>query len=242
MLDDNLTRGKLLEMIGAARFNTPGEFKEFLMEKLIDNFDIEDKRTKDESAGEEARHDIIIFDEMTKREALVVIGLKVVTGTPKISPEDIKKFHEKCKKEETLYGILMTETEEHFFRYRKAGGEVFIDEIKELEPLNHIDYEAEKVMDKRKLRDLYYAHKTMVMAGAVFLILILAMSLAKVQVCRSTGLILGNIDKDGVKVYYLPSDQGYDKVVVGDQPGERHFCEESVAINKGFIHIQQKTK
>jgi hypothetical protein len=240
MLEDNLTKQKLQEMIGAARFNTAGDFKEFLKEKLIDNFDIDNERFKDESSASEERHDILIFDELTEREAIVVIGLKVVAKTPKISQEDIQKFHAKCKEALTLYGVLTTETETHFFRYRYVNEEVFIDEIKELEPLNHIDYEAEKSMDKRKLTDLFYAHIKLMMAIGIFLIFLLSIALAKVTACKTTGPILGEIDKDGVKVYYLQGDTGYDNIVTGDTPGERRFCEEKDAIRKGFIHFQSK--
>lgn len=237
MLDDNLTKKDLSTMIGAARFNTATDFKDFLKDKLKENFSIGDKRITDKL--EEGRHDIYIMDHMTKRETIVVIGLKIVSSCPKISDEDIAKFHEACKAQQALYGVLMTESEARFFEYRKAGGEILIDEIDELEPLNYVDYEAEKIMDKRKLIDLMHAHKKLVLGIGLFVILVISVGLGQSATCKTAGLVLGNINDKGEKIFYLPEDSGYKSLVIGDVKGERRFCDRASAEGKGFVHVKE---
>jgi hypothetical protein len=239
MLEDNLTKAKLGTMIGAARFNTPTDFKDFLKDKLRENFQIEDNRVGEKPAKEVGREDILIFDEMTRREAIVVIGLKVASTTPQFTEDDLARFHERCKAEKAYYGVLITETEARFFQYKKAGDESFVEEIEELEPLNYVDYEAEKVINKQKIQDYLIRHKKWVIGAGFFVALMIAVGLAQATACRTTGIVLGDVTKDGEKFYYLPGDSGYEKIVIGDLPGERRFCAEQDAINKGWIRKVQ---
>lgn len=240
MPNDNLTKKKLAIMIGGARFTTPADFKNYMRPKLLEHYNLDENLLGDKAENSDGRHDLLIYDDLTKREVIVVIGLKVVQSSAKITGEEIEKFHDKCTEDMALYGVLMTETEVHFFRYRRAGGEKDIDELPELESLNYVNYEADRDIDKRKLIDLMKANMLWVITGGVVIVLYILLQVAQMAICRNAGSVLGNINDKGDKIYYLEGDSGYDRVVIGDVRGERRFCEEKAATKKGFIHVKAK--
>jgi len=234
MLNDNLNKRKLIDIIGTSRFNTVDEFKEAIKEKLLDNFHLDEDRLSEKPSPQDSRTDLLITDSLTKRETILLMGLKTAKDSPNLTEDDVQKFHGACKKALTLYGVLMTESETRFFHYKWANNELFIDEVDSLKPLNYVDYESERVMDKRKIQDLLMAHKKWVIGIGLFIVLIIAINLARASVCKSGGPILGNINKDGVKTYLLPGDSGYKSTEIGDVRGERRFCDEQTAIEKGW--------
>lgn len=234
MLDDNLNKKKLAEMIGVARFNSPEEFKDFLKEKLQENFLIDNKRTIVKKMLTAKRFDINIMDNLTKREVLVVIGLKTVNFTPQITSEDIEKFHKDCQAVNAPYGVLMTEAEVYFYEYKKEGPV----EVKDLQPLNYIDAENEMHMTPRKYQDYIMAHKFWAIGIGLIIALLIASALASNKMCETSGAIKGEIRSTGEKMYYLPETAGYEQRITGDQPGERRFCNEKDAIKEGFTRAQ----
>ncbi|MBU0706282.1 hypothetical protein KJ657_03325 [Patescibacteria group bacterium] len=230
MLEDNLNKKKLTEMIGDARFNTPEEFKDFLKDKIQENFLIDHKRTLVKKMPEAKRFDLHILDNLTKREVLIVIGLKTVSATPQITPEDIEVFHKDCQAVQALYGVLMTETEVYFYEYKKEGPT----KIPEIQPLNYIDAEFERKMTPKKYKDYLIAHKYWVIAIVLIVILMIASSLAQAKICKTSGPIKAEVKSTGEKVYFLPETTGYSGRTTGDQPGERRYCDEKDAISDGF--------
>jgi len=231
MLDDNLNKKKLAEMIGDARFNSPEEFKNFLKEKIEENFVIDHKRTAVHFAAEAHRYDLRILDDMTKREVLMVIGLKTENTTPQLTPEDIAAFHKDCKALQARYGVLMTESEVYFFEYTDKGPV----EIQDIQPLNYIEAEFERKLTPQKIKDYLISKKYWVIAGGLLLALLLASSLANAQICKTSGPIKAEVRSDGQKMYYLPTTPGYNGRTTGDQPGERRYCEERDAKGDGFV-------
>jgi hypothetical protein len=230
MLDDNLNKRKLAEMIGAARFNTPQEFKDFLNEKLQENFLIDEKRMKVKELPEAKRVDIHIMDDMTKREVLLAIGLRTAKDTPQMNTKDIAGFHASCQAVNALFSVLMTETDVYFFEYKKQGPV----EISDIKPLNYIEAEFERNMTPQKYKDLLIAKRKWVFAAGIVVALLIAYSLAQAQICKTSGEIKGEVKSSGEMVYYLPETSGYEQRTTGDQPGERRFCKEKDAIKAGF--------
>ena len=153
MLDDNLNRGKLAKMIGAARFETAEELMNELEEPIQKNFFIDEERTAQKVHEDAKRADLHILDAISRLEILIVIGFKTVKDSPKLSDEDIQAFHKECKKLKSLYGVLLTETETHFYEYKKEGPA----EIKEIQPFNYIDAEFEDHMTPQKYQDCRWA-------------------------------------------------------------------------------------
>lgn len=235
MLDDNLNREKISVMIGSARFNTEKEFKDFMKSKIEDNFLIDSVRTAEKSVIGGKRIDLHILDSLTKREPLIIIGLKTVNYTPQLSPDHIEAFHKECQAMNTLYGVLMTETEVHFYEYKKIGEQTEVKEIEEIRPLNHIDAEFGREITPEKLRDFLISRKKTVIALILLLILILATSLARGNICKTTGPVKGEVNSKGEKIYYLPESPGYNNRTTGDQKGERRFCDEGSAIDSGWV-------
>ncbi|MFH0838289.1 MAG: hypothetical protein V1880_03425 [Patescibacteria group bacterium] len=230
MLEDNLNKKKLAEMIGDAKFNTPEEFKNFLKDKVQEHLLIDDKRTLVKKMPEAKRFDLHILDNLTRREVLIVIGLKTVSATPKLTPEDIEMFHKDCQAVSAPYGVLMTETEVYFYEYKKEGPA----EIPDIQPLNYIDAEFGRKMTPQKYKDYLIAHKYWVIAIGLIVILMIASSLAQAQICKTSGPIKAEVKSTGEKVYFLPETAGYSGRTTGDQPGERCYCEEKDAVSDGF--------
>ncbi len=230
MLDDNLNRQKIAEMIGATRFATPEEFKEALKDKIRTNFVITKKRTSIKAMPEAKRVDIQILDDLTKREVLIVIGLKTVNASPQITTEDIAAFHKDAQAVSALYGVLMTEAEVYFYEYKKEGPA----EIKDIQPLNYIDSEFGRKMTPQKYKDLLIAKKFWVILAGMLVILLIASNLAQAQICKTSGEVKGEVKSTGEELYYLPETTGYEQRTTGDESGERRFCTEKDAKSAGF--------
>lgn len=230
MLDDILSKKELTEMIGEDRFASEEEFKTALHSKLQEALVVEDNRIGQEAVKDLKRFDLYVYDSLTKRETLVVIGLKTVSMSPTLTAEDVQKFQEKCKKMGAVYGVLMTETEIHIYEFKDGQ----ITEVEETRPLNHVDYEFSRVMTTQKWKDLLISRKAWVIAGAVVVLLMILSGVFKSASCKTSGPIKAEVNSSGEKVYYLPESSGYDNRITGDQEGERRFCEEKDAQDAGW--------
>lgn len=231
MLDDNLNKAKLVKMIGTMRFETAESFKDSLEEPIQKNFLIADEeRLGGKSHETEKRADLYILDKLTNREVLINIGFKVVKDSPELTNDDIQAFHTECQKLKSQYGVLMTETEVHFYEY--AAGQPT--EIKDIQPLNYIDAEFEDHMTPQKYKDWAISKKFWLLGAALIIIFIIAGSLAQAQRCKTSGPIKAEVRSDGQKMYYLPETTGYENRTTGDQPGEQRYCNEQDAIDDGF--------
>jgi len=237
MIDDNLTKEKLLGAIGEKRFDTEKEFKDFLKPKIKDILAIPKDRIGEEAESasfDDSRYDFYVYDKETLREVIIVIGLKIARHAPQLSADDFEKFHSYCMDSKALYGVFMTETECHLFRYKKKEAATDIIEINEIPPLNHIDYENWKKITPEKLINIAWYNKWLILGVGIFLFLMLLVSLIRGVYCSSAGPIKGDINKDGQKIYYVPGDTGYDNITIGDKSGEKRFCSEQAAVNSGW--------
>ncbi|MBU1017926.1 hypothetical protein KKA33_02750 [Patescibacteria group bacterium] len=238
MTDDNLTKEKLLGMIGDRRFNNEEEFKDFMMPAIKDALVIGEERMGQEPASTAAndnRYDIYIYDAQTRREKLIVVGLKTIKSAEKLTEHDINNFHRYCRDENALYGALLSETECHLYQYKKTEVATDTIEVDEIPPLNHIDYEFGKEMTPEKAKDLLLSKKWFVVGLIGFLIFLIIINIGRVVFCAKSGPVKANVTTQGEKIYYLPDTKGYDNVTIGDQPGERRFCQEADAIKKGWV-------
>jgi hypothetical protein len=234
MLDDNLNIKKLRELIGEARFENPTQFKDFLKPQLLQHLALRNRRMTAKLQSDKGRYDLQIFDSLTIRETLLLIGLKTVSTSPQLTAEDVTAFQEECKALQALYGVLMTETEIHFYEFKyeiKKGLVLKADatEVKDIRPLNHIDAEFERVITVQKIKDLLISRKKTVIAAILILILLIASNLAQNQICKESGTIKGVTNSQGVKTYYTPTSSGY----TGRQATIR-FCSEGDAKDAGF--------
>ena len=234
MLDDNLNQAKLRKMIGKNRFDSPEDFMNEMEEAIQKNFFIGDERCKEKTQKEAGRADILILDALSKREVLIIIGFKVIKDTPKLDDMDIQAFHEECKKHKSLYGVLLTEEEMHFYEYKKEGPA----EIEGIQPFNYIDADYEIHMTPQKYQDWLISKKYWVIGIGLVLIWLMSMSLAHQKQCELSGPIKAEIRSSGEKMYFLPETPGYSGRTTGDVPGERRYCDEKDAINDGFVLAQ----
>lgn len=239
MLDDNLNIKRLNEIIGSARFENPTNFKDFLKPHLLQHLALKARRVIATPKNEKGRYDLQIFDSLTNRETLLMIGLKTVNNTPQLTAEDISVFQEDCKAVQALFGCLMTETEAHFyeFKYEIKKGLVIktdVTEIPEIRPLNHIDAEFERVWNWQKVQDLLLSRKKTAIAVLLIIILLIASNLAQNSICKESGAVKGEVNSQGAKIYYTPETPGYKGRTTGDQPGERRFCSADDAEDDGF--------
>lgn len=230
MLDDNLTKAMLAEMVGEERFEAEEAFKTAMRPKIQEALFLDTDRIGREADKNDKRFDLFVYDSMTRREAVVMFGFKVLALTPSLSPEDIQKFQEKCKKIGVAYGVLLTETEYHIYEFKDGQ----VKEVEEIPPLNHVDYEFNRVMTPQKWKDYLMARKKWVVLVGGVILLIIASSLAQGSICKSSGPIKGEVNSSDEKSYYLPESSGYANRVTGDREGERRFCEENDAIDQGF--------
>ncbi|MBN2096576.1 hypothetical protein JW752_04255 [Candidatus Peregrinibacteria bacterium] len=238
MTEDNLTKEKLLGMTGDRRFESEEDFKDFMMPEVKDALVIGEERMGEEpasTAADDNRYDIYIYDAQTRREKLIVIGLKTVKSTPKLTEHDINNFHRYCRDEKVLYGALLTETECHLYQYKKTEVTTDTIEVEEIPPLNHIDYEFGKIITPEKVKDLALSRKWVLAALIGAIVFLIFINIAHAVFCAKGGPVKANVTADGKKIYYLPDSKGYDNVIIGDQPGERHFCQEADAIKKGWV-------
>jgi len=238
MIEDNLTKEKLLGFIGSKRFKDEEEFKDFLKPHIKEILAIPKERMGEESAlttSEDNRYDIYIYDKNTLHEILVLIGVKTISKYPKLTANDLEKFHTFCMDAKALYGVLVLENDIRFFQYKETETGIDIIEIKEIPPLNHIDYKAGKKITPEKLMYLALNNKWFLVGAVLFIILLIILNIARSAYCSNSGPIKGNIDSKGVKTYYLPTSKRYTGITVGNATGERRFCSETDAINKGFI-------
>ncbi|MBN2306880.1 hypothetical protein JXD20_02745 [Candidatus Peregrinibacteria bacterium] len=231
MLDDNLNGEKLSKMIKNARFNHAEDFMNELEEPLQKNFFVDDDRIVEKLHTQVKRADIRIMDKVTKREVLMVIGFKILRDAPQLDPLDIQNFHAECKKLKSRYGVLMTETEVHFYEYKKEGPE----EIKEIQPFNYIDADFEMHMGSQQYQDWLISKKYWIIGFGLLIIMLLSMSLANQKQCEQSGPIKAEIRSTGEKMYFLPETPGYSGRTTGDVPGERRYCDEQDAIDDGFV-------
>jgi hypothetical protein len=237
MLDDNLTKGKLLKIIGDKRFDTEKDFKDFIKPKIKDILAIPKDRLGEEAESgsfDDSRSDIYVYDKETLHDNLIIIGLKAVRHSPQFSTDDFEKFHSYCMDSKALYSVLMSETECYLFRYKKKETTIDIMEVNEIPPLNHIDYEYWKQLTPEKIINMAWYNKWLVFGVGLFLVLSILIGLIHGIYCSVSGPIKGNISKDGQKTYYVPGSSGYNNIVIGDQPGEQRFCSEQAAINGGW--------
>lgn len=239
MLDDNLNIRKLKEIIGEARFENPTQFKDFLKPQLLQHLALRNRRLVAEPQIEKGRYDLQIFDSLTNLETLLLIGLKTAKDTPQLTAKDIEDFQNDCRALLAPYGALITETEVHFyeFKYEFKKGILIRDkafEIEGIRPLNHIDAEIGRVLDKKKIKNLLISRKKIVIAVILVLILLTASNLAQNSICKSSGAVKGEIKSTGEKVYFLPTSPGYNGRNTGDVKGERRFCTEAEAEDAGF--------
>jgi hypothetical protein len=238
MLDDNLNIKKLKEIIGEARFENPTNFKDFLKPQLLEHLALRKKRLSAKLVTEKSRYDLQIFDSLTNRETILLIGLKTVNTTPQLTADDIMAFQDECKALQALYGVLMTESEFHFyeFTYDIKKGVILrtdVTEIKDIRPLNHIDAEFERVITKQKIKDLLISRKKTVIAVLLILILLIASNLAQNQICKESGIIKGVTNSQGVKTYYTPESSGYN-----GRLATIRFCSEDDAEDAGFTRAK----
>jgi|GEM_PF-4226136 len=238
MLDDNLNIKKLQEIIGAARFENPTQFKDFLKPQLLQHLALRNRRMLAKLETEKGRYDLQVFDSLTNRETLVLIGLKTANNTPQLTAEDIDAFQEECKEVQALYGALMTETEVHFyeFKYEIKKGLVIktdITEVKDIRPLNYIDAEFERVITTQKIKDLLISRKKTVIAVILVIILLIASNLAQNQICKDSGTIKGLTNSQGVKTYYIPTSSGYNS-----RQATIRFCSEDDAKDAGYTKVK----
>ena len=241
MTDDKITKEELFKYIGKNRFDTEQEFKDFIKPKIKDILAIPKDRIGEEpgdTASDDNRFDIYIYDKETLSEILILIGLKVSRKYPQLTGDDIEKFNSFCMDKKVMYSALLNEAECHFFRYRKTEASVDIVEIDEIPPLNHIDYESEKEISPKKVIDFLKSRKIFIATVIVVLLVILLLKMTAGVFCASGGSIKGDI-KDGKKIYYLPDASGYAGIEIGDQKGERRFCTEQDAIDNGFVNSQK---
>lgn len=234
MLDDNLNIKRLREIIGEAKFETPNQFKDFLKPQLLQHLALKAKRLIAIPKPDKGRTDLQIFDNLTNRETLLLIGLKTANTTPQFTTEDVAAFHETCKEVQALFGCLMTETEAHFyeFKYEIKKGLVLktdVKEIPDIRPLNHIDAEFERVWTVQKVKDVLLAHRNLVIVVSLLLILMIASALAQQSICRNSGEVKGVVSSQGAKTYYLPTSPGY-----SSRQATTHFCSEGEAESAGY--------
>lgn len=241
MIDDNLTQQKLKKMIGAQRFETKEDFKDYLKPLLADALVVPKDHIKEESERDEKddnRFDLFIYDKAAEHELLLIIGLKTEKDVPHFSDNDMDAFRSYCRYTKAHYGVLMNESEYHFYQINKGEAATDIVEIDKLPPLNYVEYEAEKEMGSKELIYKILLHKWVFIGFSIFVLMLLFLSLYRSVHCRTSGLIKTNIDKDGIGTYYLPDSKEYDKIETGDVPGERHFCNESEAVELGWKKSQ----
>lgn len=231
MLDDNLNKKKLAEMIGTARFNALEEFSKMMRPKLLEELFLEEDRLKEISITGSNQIDFYIYDALTKREVLMIIGLKISKLTPALTSEDLHSFHQVCLKMKSLYGTLLTETEVYFFEYMNDQPL----EIKEIKPLNHIEYDFEREMTVDKWKDFIIHRKKLFIGLGLFFFLLISASLANSSVCKRSGIIKGEVSSSGEKFYYTPDQFSYNTKKTGDQSEERRFCNEKQARRAGWL-------
>ena len=245
MTEDNLTKEKLLKHIGKNRFEDEEKFKDFLKPKIKEILAIPYDRLGEESASlssDDIRYDIYVYDKETLRDTLILIGLKTINKYPKLTSEDIEKFHSFCLDSNALYGALITEAECLFFEYKKTESGTDINNVDQIPPLNHIDYEYEKDITPEKLMHMAQNKKWFLIAIGLLIFLLIFINISRAFFCASSGPIKADVTKDGQKIYYLPDSPGYKNITIGDQPGERHFCNEQDAVDKGWVKAKSENK
>lgn len=235
MLDDNLNTRKLRELIGEARFENTTRFKDFLKPLLLQHLALRNRRMLAKPRPEKGRYDLQIFDNLTNRETLLLIGLKTVSSAPQLTDVEINAFQEDCKAVQALYGVLMTETEARFYEFKykiEKGLDIFteINEIPDIRPLNHIDAEFERVITKQKVKDLLISRKKTVIAALVIFVLLIASNLAQNSICKSSGEIKASTNSRGEKIYYTPTSSSYKT-----RQADRRYCSEGEAQDDGYV-------
>jgi hypothetical protein len=229
MIQDILNSEILSPMMAGKVFESPASLRDELKPQIIEALMIDSKRVHDID-NFDGLSGLVIHDEFTTLEPEVLIVFKVTQP----NDADIQALHKKSNELGTITACLISPYGSCFFEYKRAGGEVVTEKLKELPPLNHIDYQFDRDLTPIKIRDYVVHRKWIFIAAGLFILLMIASALAQASICKSSGIVKGNVEDDGTKVYYLPSTAGYENVVIGDQSGERRFCDERTAIKKGW--------
>lgn len=235
---EKITKEAILKLVQGQTFEDDAAMKKHLipeLRKLLILTD-SDRVTDDEvDADGKTYLSLHVLDKESMHDVLIA-----VIFSSKDFPADVADDFERHWKEEgAQYGVMLTPNECRLFEVQDEGVDKKVVETDSIPPLTEVDYEDEKELGGRKYWYQLMNHKVIVFGFLLFVFLLVGLKTTAALLCRVNGQVKTDVTADGA-FYYLPGDQGYDRVETGDTKGERLYCDEVEAVADGWVHISQK--
>lgn len=235
---EKITKEAILKLVQGQTFEDDAAMKEHLipeLRKLLILTDSDRVTTEEVEAEGKTFQALHVMDKETMHDILIAIVMSS-TGFPADATDD---FERHWRDEGAKFGVMLTPTECRLFEVQDEGVDTRVVEVDSIPPLTEVDYEDEKELGGKKFWYQLMNHKVAVFGFLLFVFLLVGLKGGVAILCRVNGQVRTDVTADGA-FYYLPGDQGYDRVETGDTKGERLYCEEYEAVEDGWVHVSQK--
>lgn len=232
---EKITKQALLKLVHGQTFEDDKAMKKHLIHELriLLILTDPDRVTDDEVEAEGGTYNALhILDKESMHDVLIA----VIFSTKDFPDNVVDNFESHWVEEGAQYGVMLTPTECRLFDIRNEDLDNKVVEIEAIPPLKEVDYEDEKGLGGRKYWYQLMNHKVIVFGFLLFVLLLFGLKASAAVLCRINGQVKTDVTQKGA-FYYLPGDQGYDRVVTGDVKGERRYCSESEAVKIGWQHV-----
>ena len=235
---DKITKESFLKLVQGQTFEDDKAMKKYLsveLQKLLSLTDPDRVGSDDVEAEGKTYKALHILDKESMHDVLIS-----VIYTTKEFPADVSdEFESHWKEEGAEYGVMLTPATCRFFEVRDEGVGKRVVETEEFPPLEEVDFEDEKELGGKKYWYQLMHHKIALFGFLIFVLFIVSLKGGVAILCRINGQVKTDVTEQGA-FYYMPEDQGYDRVVTGDTKGERRYCSEKDAEADGWQHISKK--